>query len=70
MRTGTGTTFRDHHGFWFVVVPTRGDEGAGHWAGPFAERMEAVDFCPIFGAEVEAPEVPDVNARRYDGGVY
>lgn len=66
----TGDTFQDDDGLWFIVVPTRGDEGAGHWAGPFAEREEAVEFCPAFGFCVEAPEVPDVDTRCYDGGAY
>ncbi len=54
----TGMTQQDEDGCWWVVVPTDGEEGYGHWAGPFETREAAVAICPIFGQMVEAPELP------------
>ena len=66
----TGTTFQDDDGMFFILVPTLGEDGKARWAGPFPEREDAIEFCPEFGAAVEAPEVPDIDTRCYVGGAY
>ena len=66
----TGTTFQDDDGMFFILVQTPGEDGEGHWTGPFESRDAAISFCPVFGEQVEAPEAPDVDTHCYVGGAY
>lgn len=67
----TGMTFTDGEGNEWILVPTPGEDGGGHWAGPFDTRESAVAFCPIFGQAVEAPNEPSLDEREdYRGRAY
>lgn len=66
-RIETGYTYQDGGGEWWIIVETPGEEGMGHWAGPFDSREQAVSECTTFGAGVALAEwvTPDGDAMDW-----